>query len=62
MINQTSVTENFDKVIASHNTIDVLINNAGILQENTYERMIDINFVCKVTITPKCSYSITLYV
>ncbi|OXU30567.1 hypothetical protein TSAR_007172, partial [Trichomalopsis sarcophagae] len=34
---------NFDKVMESHKTIDILINNAGIAGENKPELLVDVN-------------------
>lgn len=39
------LSDNFDKVIESHKTIDILINNAGIAGETKPELVIDINLV-----------------
>ncbi|XP_058792633.1 uncharacterized protein LOC131665051 [Phymastichus coffea] len=42
--NTLKLKGNFDKVHEKYKTIDILINNAGIINENALERMIDINY------------------
>lgn len=40
-----TISENFDKVLKTHKTIDILLNNAGIGADSNTELMIDVNYV-----------------
>ncbi|NP_001161174.1 alcohol dehydrogenase-like isoform X1 [Nasonia vitripennis] len=47
------ISDNFDKVMESHKTIDILINNAGIAGENEPELLVDVNLKALVVASYK---------
>lgn len=47
------LTEKFGLIVKIHNHVDILINNAGVGNEQDMQRLVDVNVVSKLFIAPR---------